>query len=163
MEMTRRSKTLDNVSENLKDGNNKSVELRTRYSYYRKAKVLEYYNFLNNFFNQSNSISDIKYYDYNQKYFELGGNKDSDNKPIIFSDGKFIVNGDIVDLASKQLTNITLYISSLRERIKLQTRKNYMKGTTNLLKYIINQYLVDYSKISPFLNENSLSNLKNVL
>jgi hypothetical protein len=52
MEIDRRSKTFQGVDgSKLVDRNNKSVELKTRYSYYRKTKVLEYYNFLNNFFN----------------------------------------------------------------------------------------------------------------
>jgi hypothetical protein len=119
MEIDRRSKTLENInSDEYIDSNNKSIELKTRYSYYRKAKVLEYYNFINNFFNQSNEISSVKYYDYNQQYFELN-NSTSDHKPLIFKDGGFEVNESVVELAAKQLTNITLYICSLREKIKL--------------------------------------------
>jgi hypothetical protein len=38
-----------------------------------------------------------------------------------------------------------------------------MKGTTNLLKYLVNQYLVDYAKLSPIFNDNSLDGLKNVM
>lgn len=58
------------------------------------------------------------------------------------------MNEEALNFAAKCLTKIVSYITSLRERIKLQTRKNYMKGTNNLLRYLINQYLVDYAKTS---------------
>ena len=38
---------------------NSSIEQKTRYSYYRKAKVLEYYRFVDNFFSSQNDISSI--------------------------------------------------------------------------------------------------------
>ena len=47
---------------------------------------------------------------------------------------------------AENLATFTQYVSRLRNKIKLQVRKNYMKGTNNLLIYLINQFLVDYSR-----------------
>jgi hypothetical protein len=49
-----------------------------------------------------------------------------------------------VDYAAKSLAQITKYISKIRETIKLQARKIFMKGTNNLLKYTANEFLIDY-------------------
>ncbi len=52
----------------------------------------------------------------------------------------------MIEQVAKNLANLTLYIQKIREKIKQQTQKNYMKGTNLLLVYIINEYLIDYAK-----------------
>lgn len=52
----------------------------------------------------------------------------------------------IVRSVARSLGIATMYIRKLREKLKIQTRKNYMKGTQNLLLYVINEYLIDYSR-----------------
>lgn len=77
------------------------------------------------------------------------------------------IDEKIVDQAAEILKDITLYITDLRERLKLQTRKNYMKGTANLLIYLINQYIVDYARTNTYLfnqlSSNGLSSLNDIL
>lgn len=43
---------------------NDSIEQKTRYSYYRKAKLIEYYNFVGNFFSQVIELSNVNKYAY---------------------------------------------------------------------------------------------------
>lgn len=56
----------------------------------------------------------------------------------------------------KQLVDITLYISDMRENIKLQIQKNHMKGTFNYLSYIINEYLVGFANSSTELTSKTV-------
>lgn len=135
-----------------------SVELKTRYSYYRKAKVLEYYRFMKGFFSQVGK-TEVSAYGYDQSYFEIGS---SQMRAVLVWDqdgNSFSIDNDLVAAAAKVLADISFYVASLRERLKLQTRKNYMRGTSNLLSYLVNQYIVDYAKTNgPFL-EQSLSDV----
>lgn len=128
----------------------------TRYSYYRYRKVLDFAKFVDNkFFNgiyDLNSISsDTTIYGYDVNYNDITNVKYS---RCLSADGEITdnlsnyVNGNMVDVVSKYLTDITLYIVKLREKIKLQAKKNYMKGTNNLLTYVVNEFLVDYSKFN---------------
>lgn len=122
---------------------------KTRYSYYRRAKVLEYANFIDNkFFSDKQSVS-VDEYSYDPNYFNVG----KTNLPGIFStDGE--INTEVLDHVVKYLVNITIYIQKLREKFKLQTRKYYMKGTNLLLRYVINEYLIDYSRAN-LLNDDT--------
>lgn len=54
---------------------------------------------------------------------------------------------------AQSLADTTFYISDIREKIKLQTRKNYMKGTYDLMLYVINEFLVDYSRTNPIFRD----------
>jgi len=47
---------------------------------------------------------------------------------------------------AKFLADFTLYISNIREKLKSQAVRYYMKGTFNLLSFIINEYLIEFSK-----------------
>lgn len=147
---------------------NESVEQKTRYSYYRKAKVLEYYKFITNLFsNKDSEMSSIMKYDYDKSFFEVAYTTTDE---VLSADegGGYAINETVVDNAAETLKNITLYVQTLRERLKLQTRKNYMRGTSNLLVYLINQYMVDYAKTQTHLfnqlsSSETLSGLHNTL
>ena len=39
---------------------------------------------------------------------------------------------------------MTKYIAKIRQVIKLHAKKVYMKGTSNLLRYTVNEFLIDY-------------------
>ena len=62
------------------------------------------------------------------------------------------INLGMIDTVADYLAMATQYVCKLRHEIKLQTQKNYMRGTNLLLIYIINEYLRDYAK------HNNLSN-----
>lgn len=63
----------------------------------------------------------------------------------------------IVEAVASTLADLTMYIAKLREKVRLQTRKNYMKGTNNLIRYVINEYLVDLARNSPIFKNDALS------
>lgn len=94
------------------DGN--SVLRKTRYSYYRRAKVLEYANFIDNRFLNDTQPSDTNEYGYDSNYF----NVDKKNVDGIFSDDGGI-NEKVLDHVVNYLVNITFYVQKLREKFKL--------------------------------------------
>lgn len=138
------------------DNDGDVVLRKTRYSYYRRAKVLEYANFIDNKFFTDNQTDNIEIYNYDTNYFQVGAKSLS----CVFSE-EGEINAEVLDYVAKYLTNITIYIQKLREKFKLQTRKYYMKGTNLLLKYVINEYLIDYSRAN-LLNDNTNQYLRSL-
>lgn len=67
---------------------------------------------------------------------------------------------------------MTKYIAKIRETIKLQARKIFMKGTNNLLKYTANEFVIDYidslkstlpfEKISSFVQKLSAHSINDI-
>ena len=122
---------------------------KTRYSYYRKAKVLEYASFVDNIYAQQDAnFKDSYALDPNYGQISSGGTRVFD-----YSGETPTVNGEMVKKVSDYLAETTVYLQKLRNKIKLQMRKNYMKGTMNLLTYVINEFLVDYSRLSPTIQD----------
>lgn len=64
----------------------------------------------------------------------------------------------MVDDVASMLAELTMYIQKLREKVRLQTRKNYMKGTNNLIRYVANEYLVDLARNSPIFKADAAEN-----
>ena len=127
-----------------------SFENKTRYSYYVRRKVYEYFDFINSkYYFDSNQYIYGKVYAYDPNYLEMH-EAQSISSCISFpkdvADPQKDFNWTMLSSVADSLTKTTLYISSLRQQIKKQVRKNYMKGTNNLLIYIINQYLIGYSQ-----------------
>jgi len=56
------------------------------------------------------------------------------------------LDSGVIKKVARSLGVATTYVNKLREKLRLQIRKNYMKGTQNLLLYVINEYLIDYSR-----------------
>ena len=52
---------------------------------------------------------------------------------------------NMIPTVAQYLAKLTLYVTKIRDKIKLQTQKNYMKGTNLLMIYIINEYLNEYA------------------
>lgn len=143
---------------------NLSSEPTTRYSYYTINRVLEYANFIDNkyyFDNIISSYNDITDYTIEPNYFRLG--VQNFKKVIKYDkDGKADLDWSILDKTSDSLVSITNYICKIRENIKLQMRKNYMKGSFNLLQFMINEFLTEYSK-NTILNNTDLSDVRDNL
>lgn len=131
-----------------------TAEKKTRYSYYRKAKVMEYARFVDNVFALGMLDSDIfsNAYRFNSDYYVVSELSNSQHIFDYSGDEPSINEAELFAVA-ENLTMFTQYIARLREKIKLQMRKNYMKGTNNLLIYLINQFLVDYSRNNKFLKD----------
>lgn len=129
----------------------------TRYAYYKEQKVSEYFSFLKNKFNNTNQDSKNKEYVLDDNYFEI--NQDS-NLCLLMLDGdggyeltkstdvpEGVYSYDkVLDSVVSELVYITRYISKLREELKLSLQKSHMKGTFNLLSYVINEYLMEFAK-----------------
>lgn len=145
-----------------------------RYGYYRRARVLEYGNFITNIFFVDHRAELVKsgVYDYDPSYYEFFFNKspvdsgDTSEKTDFYESmgsvvqkndaGKYVLNDHMIQDVGRSLASIALYIVKLREIIKKQTRKNYMKGTYDLMLYTINEFLIDYSR-SNWLFKSSIS------
>lgn len=135
--------------------------LQTRDSYHRRQKVLEYAKFVDNYY--SNAHANPKIYDIDSNFCVMENNKEEiptviNQNPI----GNPIVDfsWDMLDDVAEHLANMTIYVQKIREKIKQQTQKNYMKGTNLLLIYIINEYLIDYARQNKkSLIESGLSNI----
>ena len=138
-----------------------SSDPTTRYSYYTIKRVLEYANFVDNkyyFDNIISSYNGITDYTIDPNYFRL--DVQNTEKVINYNeDGKGVLNEDILDKTSDSLVSITNYICKIRENIKLQMRKNYMKGSFNLLQFMVNEFLTEYSNNTIFDDKN-LSDVK---
>lgn len=65
-------------------------------------------------------------------------NVGSDEQPVE-------IDEEAVKKAAVYLMQMTNYINKIREMIRLQVRKIFMKGTNNLLQYSVNEFLVDYA------------------
>ena len=116
------------------------AELKTRFSYYRKAKVLEYARFVDDMYALQTMVFRGGYaMDPNYGEVNIGSERVFD-----YDGDSPRIHGEMVDKVAESLTQTVLYI----RKLKLQVRKNYMKGTMNLLTYVINEFLVDYSRTS---------------
>lgn len=130
------------------DSVGESVENKTRYSYYRKRKVQQYADFITEKYYFDTNLQTVgATYDHDPNYIELeltNARKNViKNSPAVGSPSQDF-DFEMIDKVANSLTKLTIYVSKLRQKIKKQVRKNYMKGTNNLLLYIINQYLLEY-------------------
>lgn len=143
-EISRRAKSLTLVPQGDRGKTYEDCSLSTRYSYYRKAKVLEYARFIDNKF--YTDVIQAERYRVDPHYQLV---KTDGYKNVISSGfdqyGARPIDYSMVAYVAKSLRQITQYIAKLRHQLKLQTRKNYMKGTSNLLRLVIFQFLYDYA------------------
>lgn len=160
-EISRRKKPLQLSSSSTGSSGTSQIFLQTRDSYHRKQKVLEYAKFVDNYY--SNAHKNPEIYDVDPNFCVMENNKEEiptviNQNPI--GNPMVDLSWDMLDDIAEHLANMTIYIQKIREKIKQQTQKNYMKGTNLLLIYIINEYLIDYAR----QNKNSLieSGLSNV-
>lgn len=134
----------------------------SRYAFYKKQRVMEYANFVVNKYYSDHQYSRLNVYNCDKEYFQLSyiSSESGEDAQQIYEKGQRLIdigansedlelNGEIISDVAKSLADTALYISDLRDRIKLQTRKNYMKGTYNLMLYVINEFLVDYARTNP--------------
>lgn len=125
----------------------------TRFSYYREKKVKEYFKFIEDTFNnliaedsiknaiQNNVDVSISAYEPDINYF----NVDQLAKYPFLSYDELL---DSIYIQTNQINRIvellvqqTLAIANIRDQIKTQIRKSYMRGTFLLISYVINEFL----------------------
>lgn len=61
------------------------------------------------------------------------------------SDPSDVLNLEMIASVAKGLAHVTRYVREIRERVKLQARKIYSKGTNNLMRFVVNEFLIDYA------------------
>lgn len=128
------------------DGNSSKLP-QTRYSYYREKKVTEYAKFVDSYF--SSIWLNPKIYDFDNNYFVVTQTAISNVIEVLDArnpNPDNDINWQMVDVVAEYLASFTMYSSKIRDKIKLQTQKNYMKGTNLLMIYVINEYLNEYAK-----------------
>ena len=138
-----------------------SDKLSTRYAYYKEREVKEYYDFVSYSY-QSELTSTIivgNEYDIDKNYILLSSNTDIENKYNGFlsvneNQTDCILNQAYIDLTVKQLVYLTKQIREIRESLKTQVQKNFMKGAFVLIEHIIKEYLCQLSQ-----QYNSLSDI----
>ena len=140
----------------------------SRYAFYKKQRALEYAKFITDKYFSDNEYSGLSVYDHDSRYFEVlfksavgdspGQIYQNSGKSVIYQDensGDLRIDSSMVSGVAESLADTALYISRIREKIKLQTRKNYMKGTYDLMLYVINEFLVDYSRLNPMFRDST--------
>lgn len=145
-----------------------SANKTSRYAFYKKQRVLEYANFVTDKYFSDHKCSDLSAYDLDSRYFQVlfkytedsgdpGSKYEESGESVIYKDenGALQIRSDMLSGVAESLADTALYISRIREKIKLQARKNYMKGTYDLMLYVINEFLVDYSRLNPMFRDST--------
>ena len=134
-----------------------SLELNTRYQYYKQKQVKDYYQFVTTEQNDFvNTYISSNIYDVDDQYFMLC----ADNTLSLLQLFTDPVNGRLhLDIKHEYVSNVVqklLYIiqsvRDIRETLKFFCQKQFMKGTFLILSYLINEYL----KSSTIYNANNI-------
>lgn len=122
------------------------ANMATRNAYYRKKKVIEYAKFVDSLAGIDSNISSYQIYAYDPSYY-LNRDVNENNEYALSGVGTDHIGINVSKLqqAAKNLVAIVNYANKVREIIRYQVRKVFMKGTNNLLEYTINEFLVDYA------------------
>lgn len=125
----------------------------TRYSYYREKKVKEYFKFIEDSYNNliieqgiKNTIESdvpvtIQQYEHDVDYFDID---QAEQKSLLSYDdaiGDIAIQESYIQAIVQLLVQQTLAIADIRDQVKLQIRKSYMRGTFLLISYVINEFL----------------------
>ena len=121
----------------------------SRYSWYDMRRISEYARFIDNRYYAS-TLSGFSRYTVDPSFWVIS----SDSVPHVLPSKPSAVTGDpdtdiawdMVDVVAEEMATVSMRLREIRERLKLQTRKNYMKGTNNLIVLAINEYLRDYGR-----------------
>lgn len=123
----------------------------TRYSYYREKKVREYFSYIENECNNliltdgiqsaitNNTGVVIKQYDKDHNYFDIS--QTNHETLLVEENNQLIIQESMISKMAKALAEQTIQISYIRDQIKTQMRKSYMRGTFLLISYVINEFL----------------------
>ena len=122
------------------------ASMAIRNAYYRKKKVIEYAKFVDSLAGIDANISSYQTYAYDPSYY-LNIDLNKNNEYALSGVGTEYVgiNASKIKQAARNLVAICNYANKVREVIRYQVRKVFMKGTNNLLEYTINEFLVDYA------------------
>ena len=115
----------------------------SRYHYYRERAVRDYFNFIENeCADLSNLYESATKYSIDNSFIEVSSIS-SVQLANITDDVEFEleINDDYIYNVAKTLTNIVNAIRDIREQVKTQVQKNFIKGTKLHLEYVIREYI----------------------
>lgn len=127
----------------------------SRQSYYREKKVKEYFSFIEDTYSalidsKSNDVesilngtstTSIKVYDKDENYFDVDS---ATSNTLLYYDTyskQYLIRTTYIASIAEMLAQNVLDIADIRDQIKIQMRKTYLKGTFLLLSYVINEFL----------------------
>ena len=126
----------------------------TRYSYYRERKVKEYFKFIEDTYNSLLAEENVKHavdnsddnvsiteYDKDPTYFNIDIAEKKRLLEFNETDKVIELNTSYIETIAQLLAHQTIDIANLRDQLKIQIRKSYMRGTWLLMSYLINEYL----------------------
>ena len=125
-----------------------SLQPQTRYKFYREREVREYFKFIEQqYTNLSGLYESAGVYEVDPTYISLDNNYVQTNCLI---DDKCRIKMQMIDAVAVMLLNMTSKVRGIREQLKSQIQKNFMRGSYLLLQYMINEYLK--STVIPNIN-----------
>lgn len=141
----------------------------TKYAYYHEKEVVEYLHYIDSqyIFSKTGSynlLSSAKIYDLDQNFLEFS---DSDisgtwiSETVVDPSGQDpSIRTEVIKSVAEILTDLCFGISDIREKLKTQSQRNYMRGTFLLISYVISEYLkknlpLQYPELSPYLSNYS--------
>lgn len=120
----------------------KHDELKTRYKFYRERELKEYTEFIQNEYSSSKLIDcylSSTQYLLDKNFIEIH-NTNNTHKLFHIKNNEISLSTNMIDDVSLQLTNIVFNIRNIREMLKTQCQQNYMKGTYEYIKFLIQEY-----------------------
>ena len=130
-------------------------ELQSRYYYYRQKAVQEYFKFVENEYSNYLSLYiDSQKYNVDNSYLIV---KNTSQRLYTKNSDDYNINQQMIEHVAQLLAQITDSIREIREQIKTQVQKNFLKGTKLHLSYVVREYVKNniypvYKKICQQLN-----------
>lgn len=114
-----------------------SSALYSRYYYYRQRVVRDFFKFVEHeYANYLSLYLSTDQYNIDNSYLVVNNDKE-----ISLVDRGLNLNETMIDSVAKVLVDITEAIRDIREQVKTQVQKNFLKGTKLHLEYIIKEYI----------------------
>lgn len=130
---------------------------QTRYSWYREDKVAKYAKFIDSYYSSIEMTPNAYKFDVNYNLVSTAPSKTVICQSIDMRriNPKVDIDFEMVRTVSHYLAMVVSYICKIREKLKFQTQKNYMRGTDLLIIYVINEFLNEYASVNKkfFLEE----------
>ena len=120
------------------------LEPTTRYAYFNEKKVKEYFQFIENWYNGAaqKTFFNISKYSIDETYVEVSLSSQELCQLLSSTNaGVPQLNETMLSTVAFQLLDLTKQLRDLREYLKSNAQRTYMKGTFLLLSYIVNEYL----------------------
>lgn len=119
-------------------------QMQTRYKYYRELEVKQYFDFMKTqYLDYEKIYQNTLQYFVDKDYMLLPSNQFNTYSLLLSTDidGNLVLNEDAICKVASTLVQIVNSIRDVRQNLKTQCQKNFMKGTFLLLSYVIDEYL----------------------